>query len=245
MSKEKFQHNGHTWTVEWQEPSQTQPSVEIIIGSVLARGSRQLMLFMYSTKNNTYAPMSWHSGNAPTGIRTKRDQINKEMKTMNEEHILLEDHPDQGSANARMDVLKKKNPSAQYSTIQGKKSGKWHVVRHTSGGMSMAESVETPSFEDYLSEATLPPHHDAFKRGFKSGVQGGGAAGNENSASVKPELRKHYTAGVNAGKIHTKTHGVQKGYSVDRNGYRKEISGFKKHIEQHAPEAIKKHFGDS
>lgn len=167
MSKEKFQHNGHTWTVEWQEPSQTQPSVEIIIGSVLARGSRQLMLFMYSTKNNTYAPMSWHSGNAPTGIRAKRDQINKEMKTMNEEHILLEDHPDQGSANARMDVLKKKNPSAQYSTIQGKKSGKWHVVRHTSGGMSMAESVETPSFEEYLSESNSEYHPVLKKSYFK------------------------------------------------------------------------------
>lgn len=63
--------------------------------------------------------------------------------------ILTEEHNDQSSANTRMGELKKKNPSAKYSVIQGKKSGKWHVVRHTSGGMSMAESAEI-SFEDFL-----------------------------------------------------------------------------------------------
>jgi len=65
--------------------------------------------------------------------------------------ILLEEHADQPAAHARMGELKKKNPSATYSVMQGKKSQKWHVVRHTSGGMSMAEGAEGMSFEDFLA----------------------------------------------------------------------------------------------
>ena len=100
------------------------------------------------------------------------------------------------------------------------------------------------SFEEYLKEATLPPHHDAFKRGFKSGVQGGGAAGNENASSVKAEHRDHYKAGVAAGKAHSKKHGVIKSSGFDSGGYKKPNPELNKHVNHHAPAAIAKHFGN-
>ena len=58
---------------------------------------------------------------------------------------------DRGAAERRMADLKRRNPNATYTVTQGKKSGKWHVVHHTSGGMRM---VEDTSFDSYLAEAT-------------------------------------------------------------------------------------------
>jgi hypothetical protein len=65
---------------------------------------------------------------------------------------ILVEHDDQHAAIARMNELKKKNPNAHYTVIKGAKSGKHHVVHHTSGGMRMVEDVPTPSFDDFLSD---------------------------------------------------------------------------------------------
>lgn len=41
----------------------------------------------------------------------------------------------QESAKKRAEELNKKFPSTKHTAMQGKKTGAWHVVRHTSGGM--------------------------------------------------------------------------------------------------------------
>jgi len=62
------------------------------------------------------------------------------MKTfeefLTENELLSEEFDHEHQAIARRDELRKKYPNRQYTHQQGRKSGKWHVMHHTSGGSS-------------------------------------------------------------------------------------------------------------
>lgn len=62
------------------------------------------------------------------------------MKTfeeyLTENELLSEEFEHEHQANARMAELQKKHPQRKYSVQPGRKSGKFHVMHHTSGGSS-------------------------------------------------------------------------------------------------------------
>lgn len=61
----------------------------------------------------------------------------------NEEvEILDEEHSTKEAAEKRMEELKKKHPDTQHSVVQGRRSGKWFVMRHTRGGSHVVEAKD-------------------------------------------------------------------------------------------------------
>ncbi len=61
-------------------------------------------------------------------------ELHEDFEMMSEEHATRE------QAEKRMAEIEKKHPMAKHTVMQGRRSGKWHVVRHTSGGMHVIES---------------------------------------------------------------------------------------------------------
>lgn len=80
-------------------------------------------------------------------------------------------HATRKAAEGRLEALEKKHPLAKHSVIQGRRTGRWHVVRHTSGGQHIVESVDELLNEnedhDYVSwaasDGTANSLHDLHK----------------------------------------------------------------------------------
>lgn len=73
----KFKHNGHEWTIEWIGQTH-QPHLKVLIGSVMARGKKQLMLFIHGARG--FAPTSWSGQYSSKEIRGRRDQLQEEQQ---------------------------------------------------------------------------------------------------------------------------------------------------------------------
>ena len=69
-----------------------------------------------------------------------------------------EGHPSEAAAKARIAELAKRNPNANHSTRQSRRTGKWHIFRNSTGGSHLVES-----FEEFLSEAIRVEGHDHYK----------------------------------------------------------------------------------
>lgn len=74
----KFKRNGHEWTIEWIGQTH-QPHIKVLIGSVMARGKKQLMLFTHSPLGG-FAPTSWSGQYSSKEIRGRRDQLQEEQQ---------------------------------------------------------------------------------------------------------------------------------------------------------------------
>jgi hypothetical protein len=80
-------------------------------------------------------------------------------------------HATRKAAEGRLEALEKKHPLAKHSVIQGRRTGRWHVVRHTSVGQHIVESVDELLNEnedhDYVSwaasDGTANSLHDLHK----------------------------------------------------------------------------------
>lgn len=66
------------------------------------------------------------------------DRMNEEDESLD---VMIEEHATREQAEKRMSEIEKKHPMAKHTVMQGRRSGKWHVVRHTSGGMHVIESI--------------------------------------------------------------------------------------------------------
>ena len=78
---------------------------------------------------------------------------------INEETFVGEEYDSEGDANKALERISKRSPNAKHSVIKGKKSGKFHVVRHTSGGMSMVNEAEEIGIEEILREGKVLDTH--------------------------------------------------------------------------------------
>ncbi|AMQ65920.1 exodeoxyribonuclease VII large subunit [Stenotrophomonas phage vB_SmaS-DLP_6] len=70
-----------------------------------------------------------------TGKVKVYEEVNEEL--FNEEN----GHATRKAAEGRLEALEKKHPLAKHSVIQGRRTGRWHVVRHTSGGQHIVEAL--------------------------------------------------------------------------------------------------------
>jgi hypothetical protein len=73
--------------------------------------------------------------------------------------LFTEEHATREAAQKRLEAIEKKHPLAKHSVIQGRRTGKWHVVRHTSGGMHVVEGYE-PEFDELIEDCGLDSKGD-------------------------------------------------------------------------------------
>lgn len=123
---------------------------------------------------------------------TSYDRMNEETldEVKEDLEIFTEEHATREQAEKRMSEIEKKHPMAKHTVMQGRRSGKWHVVRHTGGGMHVVESVE--SVEDLLEGAAdaktpLQKHVHKMWTGKKhyAGITAGGE-GHWRGTAYKP-----------------------------------------------------------
>lgn len=68
---------------------------------------------------------------------------------------LVEEHSTEEQAREAMAKHEKKHPNAKHTVMQGRRTGKWHVVRHTSGGMHIIEGKDGfPDHHDHIASLT-------------------------------------------------------------------------------------------
>jgi ribosomal protein L24 len=129
---------------------------------------------------HTISPTGTHVGvdSAKTGKHLGYFHISDVKKhTIKEEEesmiIIIDEGAEEGhatkdGAEEAMKKHDKKHPSAKHTVMQGRRSGRWHVVRHTGGGMHVVEEVEeleekAPASSDHHYIASLVhdlPNHD-------------------------------------------------------------------------------------
>lgn len=86
-------------------------------------------------------------------------EIKEEVEGFLTTELFTEEHATREAAQKRLEAIEKKHPLAKHSVIQGRRTGKWHVVRHTSGGMHVVEGYE-PEFDELIEDCGLDSKGD-------------------------------------------------------------------------------------
>lgn len=86
-------------------------------------------------------------------------EIKEEVEGVLTSELFTEEHATREAAQKRLEAIEKKHPLAKHSVIQGRRTGKWHVVRHTSGGMHVVEGYE-PEFDELIEDCGLDSKGD-------------------------------------------------------------------------------------
>lgn len=86
-------------------------------------------------------------------------EIKEEVEGVLTTELFTEEHATREAAQKRLEAIEKKHPLAKHSVIQGRRTGKWHVVRHTSGGMHVVEGYE-PEFNELIEDCGLDSKGD-------------------------------------------------------------------------------------
>lgn len=87
------------------------------------------------------------------------NKVNEEEQIDEDEMQIVEEFSSKEAADKALEKHNAKHPTAKHSVIQGRRSGKWHVVRHTSGGMHIVEADEHgfPDDRDHIASLTSDP----------------------------------------------------------------------------------------
>ena len=86
-------------------------------------------------------------------------EIKEEVEGVLTSELFTEEHATREAAQKRLEAIEKKHPLAKHSVIQGRRTGKWHIVRHTSGGMHVVEGYE-PEFDELIEDCGLDSKGD-------------------------------------------------------------------------------------
>lgn len=95
------------------------------------------------------------------------DRMNEEGVEIDD--VLIEGHKDRAAADVQLAAIDKKHPLGKHSVVQGRRSGAWHVVRHTSGGMHIVEDWKSWLPDSYPGQEKFTPKYAEAQKNVTEG----------------------------------------------------------------------------